>query len=72
MNDPDLVDELLDEQPALMKTTEVSKLLRVTSKTVFKWIRESKLKSLSLGPRTTLIRKEDLRSFLLHSDELDD
>jgi len=42
---------------------EISKLLKVTRLTVYRWIKEGKLKAVKAG-RAVRIRREDLEKFL--------
>ena len=70
MNDPGLVDAIIAEIPELASSSEVAKLLRVEQATVTKWIRHGELHGIKIGKRTTRIRKDDLRSFLLGADEM--
>ncbi|MGL3808124.1 helix-turn-helix domain-containing protein [Paeniglutamicibacter sp. R2-26] len=72
MNDPAAVDSLLEQLPDLATTEEIAELMRVKTGTILKWSQKFGLKSISVGPRIRRFRKEDLRSFLLHSDELND
>ena len=72
MNDPAAVDSLLEQLPDLATTEEIAELMRVKTGTILKWSQKFGLKSIAVGPRVRRFRKEDLRSFLLHSDELND
>lgn len=72
MNDPAAVDSLLEQLPDLATTEEIAELMRVKTGTILKWSQKFGLKSISVGPRVRRFRKEDLRAFLLHSDELND
>lgn len=72
MNDPAAVDSLLEQLPDLATTEEIAELMRVKTGTILKWSQKFGLKSISVGPRVRRFRKEDLRTFLLHSDELND
>jgi excisionase family DNA binding protein len=54
----------------MLTTEEVAELMRVERPTVLRWASEYGLKILSIGPRIKRIRREDLREFLLTSDEL--
>lgn len=71
MNDPNAIDGLLAGVPDVLTTEEVAELMRVERPTVLRWANEYGLKVLSIGTRVKRIRKEDLREFLLHSDELE-
>jgi len=71
MNDPNAIDGLLAGVPDVLTTEEVAELMRVERPTVLRWANEYGLKVLSIGTRIKRIRKEDLREFLLHSDELE-
>ena len=70
MNDPRVVESIIEQSPELASSNEVAKLLRVEPATVTKWIRHGELQGIKIGKRTTRIRKEDLRSFLLSADEM--
>lgn len=70
MNDPTAIDHLLSGQPEMLTTEEVAELMRVERPTVLRWASDYGLKILSIGPRIKRIRREDLREFLLTSDEL--
>lgn len=70
MNDPRVVESIIEQSPELASSNEVAKLLRVEPATVTKWIRYGELQGIKIGKRTTRIRKEDLRSFLLSADEM--
>lgn len=70
MNDPRVVESIIEQSPELASSNEVAKLLRVEPATVTKWIRHGELQGIKIGKRTTRIRKEDLRSFLLNADEM--
>ena len=70
MNDPNLVEAIIEEIPVLASSNEVAKLLRVEPATVTKWIRHGELNGIKIGKRTTRIRKDDLRTFLLGADEM--
>lgn len=70
MNDPTAIDALLADVPEMLTTEEVAELMRVERPTVLRWANEQGLKVLSVGPRLKRIRREDLRTFLLTSDEL--
>lgn len=72
MNDPDSIDELLEDFPDLAHPKEVADLLRVRLNTVNVWIREGRLSSINAGRRVNRIMKPKLREFLLHADELPD
>lgn len=72
MNDQHTVDGLLNGLPEVATTEEVAELMRVKTGTVLKWGRDFGLKSIAVGPRVRRFRKEDLRSFLLTSDDLGD
>jgi excisionase family DNA binding protein len=72
MNDPQAVDALLAELPELSTTEEIADLMRVKTGTILKWSKDFGLKSISVGSRIRRFRKEDLRAFLLTSDELSD
>lgn len=70
MNDPRVVESIIEQSPELASSNEVAKLLRVEPATVTKWIRHGELQGIKIGKCTTRIRKEDLRSFLLSADEM--
>ncbi|WP_300345601.1 helix-turn-helix domain-containing protein [Nesterenkonia sp.] len=70
MNDPDLVDALLQDVPELTNSQEIAALLRVETATVAKWIRAGELSGMKIGKRVTRVRKADLREFLLRADEM--
>lgn len=72
MNDPKVIDALLSEAPDLMTPEEVAALMRVNPSTVTRWVRDYGLKSISVGPRLKRFRKDDVREFFLHGDELSD
>jgi len=69
MNDPKAVESLLDGLPDVLTTEEVAQLMRVDSSTVIRWSRDYGLRLIAIGPRLKRVRIEDLRDFLLHSDE---
>lgn len=70
MNDPEVVDALLQDAPDLMTSEEVATLLRVNPVTVSRWMREHGLKGISIGARLKRFRKVDVREFLLRGDEI--
>lgn len=70
VNDPTVVDAILEDCPELASSSEVAQLLRVEPGTVTKWIRHGELNGLKIGTRTTRVRKTDLREFLLRADEM--
>lgn len=70
MNDPDAIDGLLEDLPDVITTDEAAQLMRVQPSTVIRWADELGLNIISIGPRIRRIRKEDLRAFLLRTDEL--
>lgn len=72
MNDPDSIDELLEDFPDLAQPKEVADLLRVRLQTVNQWVREERLLSINAGRRVNRIMKSRLRDFLLHADEIQD
>lgn len=72
MNDPDSIDELLEDFPDLAHPKEVADLLRVRLNTVNVWIREGRLSSINAGRRVNRVMKSRLREFLLHADEIQD
>jgi len=71
MNDPKAVESLLDGLPDVLTTEEVANLMRVDTSTVIRWSRDYGLRIIAIGPRLRRIRLEDLREFLLTSDEHD-
>ena len=72
MNDPEAVDGLLEHLPELSTTDEIAELMRVKTGTILKWSKDFGLKSIAVGPRVRRFRKEDLRAFLLTSDDLNE
>lgn len=72
MNDPNSIDELLEDFPDLAQPKEVADLLRVRLQTVNQWIRDDRLLSINAGRRVNRIMKSRLREFLLHADEIQD
>jgi excisionase family DNA binding protein len=72
VNDPKSVDALLSEAPDLITPEELAALMRVNPSTVTRWVRDYGLIAISLGPRLKRFRKEDVREFILHGDELSD
>ncbi len=72
MNDPKVIDTLLREAPDLITPEELAALMRVNPTTVTRWVRDYGLKTISVGPRLRRFLKEDVREFLLYSDELSD
>lgn len=73
MNDPQTIDSLLKDLPELCTTQEIAALLRVEPQTVLKWTsQEGGLQDITFGNRARRVRrfrKEDLREYLLRSDE---
>lgn len=69
MNDKTAVDALLQDLPEVLTVAEVAELMRVDASTVGQWAKDYGLTVITIGPRTRRIRLEDLREFLLHSDE---
>lgn len=72
MNDQNAIDALLKGLPELLTTEEVGKLMRVDTTTVTRWAEKFGLKIISIGPRVKRIRRDDLKEFLLTSDEKTD
>lgn len=62
----------LPESPDLITPEELAALMRVNPTTVTRWVRDYGLKTISVGPRLRRFLKEDVREFLLYSDELSD
>lgn len=69
MNDPEAVEDLLKDLPDWSTTEEIADMMRVKPQTVLKWNKEYGLKSVSVGTRVRRYRKQDVRNFLLKSDE---
>jgi excisionase family DNA binding protein len=72
MNDPEAIDELLEDLPNLATTEELAELMRVKPQTVLKWTKDNGLKSITVGARVRRFRKADIRSFLVMGDEIND
>lgn len=72
MNDPRLIDELLEGFPDLATPQEVGDLLRVGIVTINKWMRSGHIPSIRAGLRVNRIPKKELREFLLNADEMKD
>lgn len=72
MNDPQAVDALLEGQPELLTTEEIGTLMRVSQGTVLRWMKESKLPVISVGPKVRRVQLSYFRDWLLQADELQD
>ena len=72
MNDPELVDKLIEDIPELASVQEVAELLRVREVSISKWIRQGHLKALRAGKRVVRIPKDQLRDFLIAADNMED
>ncbi|PRZ11593.1 excisionase family DNA binding protein [Nesterenkonia sandarakina] len=72
MNDPRLIDDLLEGFPDLATPQEVGDLLRVGIVTINKWMRSGHIPSIRAGLRVNRIPKKELREFLLNADEMKD
>lgn len=72
MNDPRLIDELLEGFPELATPQEVGDLLRLGIVTINKWLRSGQLPVIRAGRRVNRIPKKELREFLLNADTLID
>lgn len=72
MNDPKLIDDLLEGFPDLATPQEVGDLLRVGIVTINKWMRSGHIPSIRAGLRVNRIPKKELREFLLNADEMKD
>lgn len=72
MNDPKAVDSLLEGQPDLLTTEDISTLMRVSQGTVLRWMKELGLPTISVGPKLRRVQRGHLREWLLQADELDD
>ena len=72
MNDPELIDELLEGLPDLVTSEEIAKLMRVTPNTILKWTRDMGLRHIAVGSRLKRVRKSDLREILINSDQQQD
>lgn len=49
----------------LLTVPEVAEWARVHPKTVYRWIREGKLKAIQFGPRTFRVPEDSINKFLL-------
>lgn len=72
MNDPRLIDDLLEGFPELATPQEVGDLLRLGIVTINKWLRSGQLPVIRAGRRVNRIPKKELREFLLNADTLID
>ncbi|WP_106124195.1 helix-turn-helix domain-containing protein [Nesterenkonia sandarakina] len=72
VNDPRLIDDLLEGFPDLATPQEVGDLLRVGIVTINKWMRSGHIPSIRAGLRVNRIPKKELREFLLNADEMKD
>ena len=68
MNDPRLIDDLLEGFPELATPQEVGDLLRLGIVTINKWLRSGQLPVIRAGRRVNRIPKKELREFLLNAD----
>lgn len=69
MNDPSLVDRIIEDLPEIVTVDEIAEVLRVENPTVRRWIRDDHLHGIRLGQRLVRVYKDDLRAFLLKADE---
>lgn len=69
MNDPSLVDRIIEDLPEIVTVDEIAEVLRVENPTVRRWIRDGHLHGIRLGQRLVRVYKDDLRAFLLKADE---
>lgn len=72
MNDPKVVDTLLEGQPELFTTDEICTLMRVSQGTVLRWMTDQKLPVITVGPRLRRVQLAHLRGWLLQADEIKD
>ncbi|WP_298041890.1 helix-turn-helix domain-containing protein [uncultured Citricoccus sp.] len=72
MNDPEVVDTLLEGQPELLTTDEICTLMRVSQGTVLRWMKDQKLPVISVGPRLRRVQLSRFREWLLQADEIKD
>ena len=47
---------------------EVSEILSIKVKTLYKWVNEGKLKSVKIGGKLVRVKKEDLEEFINQSN----
>ena len=50
--------------PNLMTVKEAARQLKVCERTVWRWIKDGKLKSYRVGVRAIRVREDDLKQFL--------
>lgn len=72
MNDPELIDKLIEDIPEVASVQEVAELLRVREVSISKWIRQGHLKAFRAGKRVVRIPKAQLREFLITADSMED